>query len=230
MKNSNTGKCLFLYQAIQHVAKHHPNLQSEEHQNFIDMKLMPRLECIFDLQPSFQKYRRTFCHRDLWEKNIFYTKAPEDLRCLLIDFQIACYCPPGVDVLFFLYLNTNRSNRKKNLQDYLDYYYNCLEKFTAEFQVNVQDHVTREEFDASCKEYKSLVLTLTGIYTPVVFLPEGYLGTMKMEDPKRYHSLMHVNRNDFALECIEKFKDAGVIALDAIEELVEYLFNECALT
>ncbi|KAF2879860.1 hypothetical protein ILUMI_26317 [Ignelater luminosus] len=87
---------------------------------------------IADIFYKFQNrnsgFKQVLCHGSLWNKNILFkynnNKKPTD--CKFINFEYQHYNSPVVDVLQFIYMNTNQESRKKHLHELLEFYYECL--------------------------------------------------------------------------------------------------------
>ena len=67
-------------------------------------------------------------HGDMWSNNTMFQFNEENIPCkaCLVDWQIARYASPVLDVLYYIFLSTTRELRGRNYNIYLKTYYESL--------------------------------------------------------------------------------------------------------
>lgn len=70
------------------------------------------------------------CHGDCWNNNILFRldedRKPLELR--LIDFQLARYASPTLDLLYYIFCNTQKVLRDQYYEEFLHVYHSTLSK------------------------------------------------------------------------------------------------------
>lgn len=69
-------------------------------------------------------------------------------------------------------------------------------------------------------------MVLNCVFVPLTHLKPGILTTMQREEPKKYYEICNVDRNSFVRDIMENDPFYKEYVLEAIGELVEYLFKE----
>ncbi|XP_043476903.1 uncharacterized protein LOC122507944 [Leptopilina heterotoma] len=68
-------------------------------------------------------------HADLWTNNILFKYQNEKVKqCCIVDFQMARYCAPAYDLLYFLYSTTSENFRQEKMDSLLLIYHQTLEE------------------------------------------------------------------------------------------------------
>lgn len=67
-------------------------------------------------------------HGDMWSNNTMFQFNEKNIPCkaCLVDWQIARYASPVLDVLYYIFLSTTRELRGRNYNIYLKTYYESL--------------------------------------------------------------------------------------------------------
>lgn len=76
-------------------------LSKEEFKRRADIEV----EKAFENVKRSQKFYNVICHGDMWGSNIL---SNSNMDCVFVDYQMIRYCPPVVDLIFVLYINTNK--------------------------------------------------------------------------------------------------------------------------
>ncbi|KAM7353570.1 uncharacterized protein ACRADG_005576 [Cochliomyia hominivorax] len=212
--------------SIVFLAQQHPRYQYQEASDFINNKLFNILLNIEDFTKPSDKLHNVFCHRDSWDRNIFWELNADNelIACRIVDFQLTRYSPPAIDVLYFLYNSfESPQERTKLLKDLLQFYFNALKENLKRLELP-ENLITPEEFQQDCQRALLPVLTVRGICEPLMKLPEGWSQTMRQKEPETFDRYMNSDRSDmFARVAAEDPTYMDKVYL-AIQELLEY-FN-----
>lgn len=131
-------------------------------------------------QPS-QEFRNVFSHGDLWANNVMFRYASfkdgcrrDDLlpvEAKLVDFQLARYAPPALDVLTLIANTTDRSFRDEHLVKLLDMYYCHLGSELQNHNLDICVEYPRQEFDDSCRYYHLAGIIESALFGHLTLLP-----------------------------------------------------------
>lgn len=147
------------------------------------LKLMPDYENRLDISQKLSKfvssdlrkyvepsllYRNVVCHADLWKNNaLFKINHVDEIKCVLIDFQLARYSPPAFDILITLYLNMIADDLEKHMTNLLNTYYDEFAKILRLHNIETNKIMSQIQFIESINLYKlpsSLVAVLYAIH------------------------------------------------------------------
>ncbi|TMW50695.1 hypothetical protein DOY81_004219 [Sarcophaga bullata] len=210
--------------AILYCAQNHPQYQYQKAQDFIKLELKNILNNIQDYTEPSATLRNVFCHRDSWDRNIFWelNSSGEPVACRIVDFQLTRYSPPAIDVLFFLYNNIESPlKRSKLLKDLLTHYHQSLK--AALKRKNLPENlITEDEFQIDCQRALLPVLVLRAICEPLMKLPKGWAQTVRFAEQENFDRYMNVDRTEM-IERVAKI-DATYLekVLFTVQEIMEY--------
>jgi hypothetical protein len=99
----------------------------------------------------------TLCHGDFWSNNILFTygEDPDTPSSLvIIDYQLIIVGSPCYDLVYFVYLNTDKAFRDQHLQT-------CLKLYYDQFATYFDDNLTYsyEEFLEEFHRFKNIGFT-----------------------------------------------------------------------
>ncbi|XP_036330012.1 uncharacterized protein LOC118742158, partial [Rhagoletis pomonella] len=165
-----------------------------------------------------------FCHRDLWGGNLFFSKSQPDAEpVVLVDYQLARYSPPAIDVLMVVYLNITPQQRKTLKYWYYDRYYNYFADELKRQDVDAEQQLSRNEFEQSLKSLELFGALYNCISAPILRTPGDYLKNLKLNNPDAFHRYTNVDRVNEVLELLKldgKFKE---YIFACIEEMMHLL-------
>lgn len=103
-------------------------------------------EMVASFKPS-KEFSNVINHGDLRIENFWFRyEDGVPIDCKLSNFYFAHSSPPANDVLFFLLNVTTEEERRKHFQEYLEYYFNCVDK-----RLKDKNGVQWDDFYLSCK-------------------------------------------------------------------------------
>lgn len=205
--------------------------QKEMHQMIQD-KFFDAMNVVFDMVDNncipFD-FLNVICHRDLWRNNLMYkfgkdqngkVNLNDPLEAILIDFQIARYLPPAVDILMLLYLLQRNDDRKSRYEDHLSHYYACFKDALAHFGLDIESIFPFEELWRTCEHFQLLGAVLKGVFLPMTHLPPAVIDEIH-KDADKYRKFIAVDRSETIIHYIDTDKYFCDYMVEAVEELIE---------
>lgn len=156
---------------------------------------------IFELcQPSV-RFRNCFGHGDLWKNNVMFkyarlsavsrtvseeeprdaqsassnttssTVLPVDVK--FVDFQLARYAPPALDLMTICTMVTTAAFRQDHLAAMLDAYYTHLGAVLRQHGLSVAVELPRREFSLSCEHFRLAGLIECCLFSHMTLLPRS---------------------------------------------------------
>ncbi|XP_022224506.2 uncharacterized protein LOC111075495 [Drosophila obscura] len=174
MVNFNNGCSVF-----KKLIKEMPKYQSKI--DYILENFTDRMSYIFEAIKTSDKYQNTLSHGDLWANNIMfqYGKYGETpLHCRLVDFQLARYAPPALDVITVLTIPTTSQFRAAHLDELLAEYYRFMSEFLKRAGLDIARFIPEDSFYQSVKEFRSVGLIESCLFCHLVLLPPS--STLKL--------------------------------------------------
>lgn len=207
-----------LYKTLLHLCDH----LSAKRKEAIVLQLPTLLRSIYEFVKPSKKFRNCLNHGDLWCNNLMFkldvTNNPTD--CILVDYQMSRYAPPGYDINLLLYLISNSSCRAQSRQTLLSYYYECFVEVLEENDIDAHNIYSMDNFMTCCEYYRLAGLIHASIITPEVTLPLSFL-----QHIFESNELMAGFMPDSKLSiCVKAFESDNTYR-DHIVELMDELFS-----
>ncbi|XP_017043978.1 uncharacterized protein LOC108089988 [Drosophila ficusphila] len=142
--------------------------------DFILENFTKRMSFVFEAVKTSTKYQNTLVHGDLWANNIMfqYGKYGESpLQCRLVDFQLARYAPPIIDVITVLSIPTSKAFREAHLSELLAEYYRFMTEFLKRADLDIARYLPEQSFYESVEEFRSVGLIESCLFCHLVMLP-----------------------------------------------------------
>ncbi|XP_045481003.1 uncharacterized protein LOC123685391 [Harmonia axyridis] len=168
------------------------------------------------------KFRNVITHCDLWTNNFMIN---DELKCKLVDFQLARYSPPAYDLMLTLFLNTDNNLLKKHLGYLLDLYYTTFEGMLNRYHLPAKKIFPKKLFFESIQYYK-LPTLLEAVYFTTNTQISAETTSYVLEDAARYHEFAFTNRSKYILEEYDKNEVFRKAFLELAIPLVELLREE----
>uniref|UniRef100_A0A1A9UQR7 CHK domain-containing protein n=1 Tax=Glossina austeni TaxID=7395 RepID=A0A1A9UQR7_GLOAU len=95
------------------------------------------------------------CHGDFWNNNVLYKYDINNqaVSAKLIDFQISRYSVPVLDLIHYLYTCTEKELRDKYFWEFMNAYYEALEKHLRFYGLDVNQIYPRSIFKQQLRDY-----------------------------------------------------------------------------
>lgn len=219
--------CMTGIRALKTVALHRTKYGfGSSYERTIEEQFMEKVNEMFGfLEASESTIPKVCCHRDLWINNLMYRFDNDDFNqpshCLLIDFQICRYLPLTLDVIICILLP---SRDHSNMAECLTFYYEQLEHKLVQHDVNIEDIMSWESFEVSCKRFKLFPLAQQAIFWSLTNLPADFLLDLLANNEPEYMKICNENRDAVVLEFMEKDEFYRSSMTETVERLIEYLF------
>ncbi|GLV34580.1 uncharacterized protein CBL_09061 [Carabus blaptoides fortunei] len=176
------------------------------------------------IRPS-KIFRNVINHGDLWSNNVMfkYTEDSVPEQCILVDYQMARYVPPGFDFLTFLYLTTSEQFHKTHFTALVDVYYSAFVQELSRQHIDAETIMSKNRFVECCEYYKPAALLESAMFATIVYLNDDFSKDM-LSDAAKFDEFMLTNRSK--LVCRE-FEEDPVFKSRVESVLVQLL--ECIL-
>ncbi|XP_041778691.1 uncharacterized protein LOC121597178 isoform X2 [Anopheles merus] len=116
---------------------------------------------------------------DVSNSALFVTNANHESRRLipveakLVDFQLARFAPPALDVWTLIMLCSTRAFRQQHLTALLDSYYQALgDLLLSNSSMNIEQIISRNEYSASCDCFALAGLIESLLFSHLTLLPK----------------------------------------------------------
>ncbi|XP_030382955.1 uncharacterized protein LOC115630503 [Scaptodrosophila lebanonensis] len=212
---------------IIYLAKRHEKFQTSLAQDFISNKLYGLLCKAEEIAGPSKTLRNVLCHRDTWDRNIFFKFAKDSSipdTCCFVDFQLTTYSPPTLDVLFMLYIIPTAGMRRQIYDACLEHYFQCLQSQFARLQI-AADTMSRQDFLEHCKIARVAALILWALCEPLLKMPEGLSKKFRTEEPDRFDFYLNSDRSGLLERVMELHPEYKSAVMAPIGELLEYLME-----
>uniref|UniRef100_W8C7X0 CHK kinase-like domain-containing protein n=1 Tax=Ceratitis capitata TaxID=7213 RepID=W8C7X0_CERCA len=210
--------------AILAVVRVHPAYQCEVMQKFIADELPRQLDSVYEMVNPSRKYRNVFCHRDLWGGNFFFNKSqPDKQPVVLVDYQLARYSPPAIDVLMTIYLNITPQQRGAMKQQCYETYYNYFAAELKQQGLDAAQQLSRSEFVQSLQALELFGALYNCISATILRVPGDYLKNLKLNHPDAFHRYTNVDRVKEVLELLKIDRKFREYIFECIDEMMHLL-------
>ncbi|XP_017846071.2 uncharacterized protein LOC108602456 [Drosophila busckii] len=210
------------------LAARHAKYQTAAAQAFIKDKLYALLAKTEQLVAPVASMRNVLCHRDTWDRNIFFgfadTAASLPNSCCIVDFQLTKYCSPLLDVLFLLYIVPTASERALIYEQCLEHYFNALQ---AEFKRLglAADLFSRAQFEQQCQQMRLAALTIWALTEPQTKMSSVIANKLRAEEPEKFDYFLNTERNELLLRVMKLQPGYEQKIMAPVEELLDYLMQ-----
>ncbi|XP_039501196.1 uncharacterized protein LOC120457765 [Drosophila santomea] len=214
--------------AIVFLAARHPHYQTNKAQSFIQNKLYKLLTKAEELVAPSKDTRNVLCHRDTWDRNILFHFDNESSilpnACCIVDFQLAQYCSPTLDVLFLLYIVASAEVRRAIYDECLKHYYKCLQHHLGRLGLN-KDLITENDFRKECQRTRLAALLIWALTEPQTKMSPSISNRLRSEEPEKFDYYLNCDRSELLLRVIEIQPGYEETIMTPIRELVDYLME-----
>ncbi|XP_016984518.1 uncharacterized protein LOC108048388 [Drosophila rhopaloa] len=214
--------------AIVFLAARHPQYQTKEAQTFIQDKLYNLLTKAEEFVAPSKTIRNVLCHRDTWDRNILYSfKEDSSLlpnACCIVDFQLAKYCSPTLDVLFLLYIVAPAEVRNVIYDECLEHYHKSLESHLVRLGLD-KNLITRENFLQECQRTRLAALLIWALTEPQTKMSPSISNRLRSEEPEKFDYYLNCDRSELLLRVMEIQPGYEETIMSPIKELVDYLME-----
>ncbi|XP_045772756.1 uncharacterized protein LOC123872495 isoform X1 [Maniola jurtina] len=205
-------------EAIKSFSKYNNNLHILKE---IENRWTEVWDSALDLSHFSFEYRNVICHRDLWNNNILF-RYKEEIpdNCVLVDFQVVTCQPPAGDVMFLLHCNLDPVFREENMTTFLKYYYQELQDILGSNDVTIEDILSLEQFQNSCKKYKLWGLVAAACLVPMFWVDDD-LTIKYFSDADSFGEILAKDKGSFIRKMMGTNDDYKNKVMQVFEEIVD---------
>ncbi|XP_071455835.1 uncharacterized protein [Hetaerina americana] len=116
-------------------------------------------------------------HGDYWLNNIMFrygVNGVTPVEAKIIDFQVARYCHPAVDVINFMYISTRRPMRDKHFDMLVNEYYNSMVETLSALDQPIPISLVDFKLDLF-GVYRTFGVIVSAAFLPLMMLGEDFV-------------------------------------------------------
>lgn len=181
------------------------------------------------VQPSTD-YRNVFSHGDLWGNNILFKYATFSngtnindripVAAIFVDFQLARFAPPALDLMVMLTITSTSDFRREYLNRLCLAYYDHLSFELRNHSIDIECEYPRLQFNESCRFYRMVGLMESCLFSHLTLLP-SHLLLSSTNDPEKRNDFMTKSKTDVCLEAFDTDENYRNRMSDMLTELVD---------
>ncbi|CAO1349019.1 unnamed protein product [Diamesa tonsa] len=176
---------------------------------------------IYDFVEPSKKYRNVVNHGDLWLNNFMFQELDGKVSsCKFVDFQLARYCPPAMDLCSLVIINSFKELREKHIIEIIDSYYEAFQHELKDKGINSKV-LPKSEITASYKEFQLAGLIEAALFGHVVLLPSD-LSTNILNSSEDYENFISKSRVDVCLNAFENDIHFRSRLTEILTEIMEF--------
>ncbi|XP_073822384.1 uncharacterized protein [Musca autumnalis] len=144
------------------------------HVDYILSQLKSKMSIIFSLAKTSKEFCNVFSHGDLWANNVMFSYGKygdSPIQCRFVDFQLARYAPPMMDLITLLTIPTSREFRSAHLVELLQEYYRFVQEFVKREHLRIEDFLSPTEFWHTFEMYRIVGLIESCLFSHLTILP-----------------------------------------------------------
>lgn len=142
-----------------------------------------------------------------------------------MDFQLAKYCSPLLDVLFLLYIVPSASQRHQIYDQCLQHYYNCLQTEFLRLGLS-KDLVSWETFLQESQRIRFAALTMMALTEPQTKMSPEISNRLRAEEPEKFDYYLNCDRSELYVRVMQLQPGYEETIMAPIEELLDYLIEK----
>ncbi|XP_075982457.1 uncharacterized protein LOC142980764 [Anticarsia gemmatalis] len=137
-------------------------LDDPEHVNAVKHKVAGALSLAAKLAKADNESKyNVVVQGDAWTNNLLFKFEDGEIPAsIMVDYQLSKNCSPVYDIIYMIFNGTDHESRKKNFNDWIDYYHSELDKSLSNFDLKVNFIYPRDRLDADLKRYGKVMFGL----------------------------------------------------------------------
>lgn len=177
---------------------------------------------IYEFTMTSKKYRNVVSHGDLWVNNMMFTyQQDKPMDCKFVDFQLARYAPPSVDLADLIYINSTRKLREQKLNEILHIYCKSLEMELKSANMS-SEMISCKEIHESFSEFALSGLINAALFGHLTLLPPT-MGSNILSSSEEYDKFINQSRTKTCLKAFEEtyYRDRlSEILMEIVEKYI----------
>ncbi|KAL4706689.1 hypothetical protein ACJJTC_014444 [Scirpophaga incertulas] len=155
---------------------------------------------------------------DAWTNNImFKIENEKPIECIIIDYQLSKEACPVSDILYMLFNCTDHESRTKYFYDWLDFYYDELDRSLNYFGMKASCEYPREQLDVDLKRYCKVHFGRAIIVSSIIL--------MKADEAAKMKEAMTRDQSEIEKSMTVTGLSAGTIVI--IKKKIEGIIDSC---
>ncbi|XP_055853327.1 uncharacterized protein LOC129917041 [Episyrphus balteatus] len=184
--------------ALCEIIKIMPEFKDSNRLEYILQQFPREMKKVFDFVIPTKKYLNVFSHGDLWANNLLFKyENDHPVQSRIVDFQLARYAPPILDVITLLTIPTSQKFRSEHLDSLLVSYYSMLGYFLKQHGLEINDILPMEQFEDSIREFKIFGLIESCLFSHLTILPTDL--TKSLTSDEGFEDFFKNKRNEICL-------------------------------
>lgn len=144
---------------------------------------------------------------------------PIDAR--LVDFQLARYAPPILDVVSLISITTNTHFREKYMEKLLEHYYECLIEEIQRHDIDIDDVLNKRELIESYNSYRLAGLIESCLFSHLTLLPESMTLALVSSSKSFDEFIQSSGRSQICVEAFNQDENYRLRMSDMLMEIVD---------
>lgn len=189
--------------------------QFEGRQQEIKKKYLTQVDRVYELVKESDRFCNVMCHGDLWTCNLLYKYNDDDVpvQSKIIDYQALRYTVPAHDFLYLVAASCN--NYDANFDELKQYYYNCLQKYVMDSGIDLNNHMSYQQFLESIDYIFPFVIVQRANFS---LLTMTVLDNDVKSDEKMFAKFMYDDMTD---TCIKGYQE-----YEHVREVIDFTFKD----
>ncbi|XP_063827836.1 uncharacterized protein LOC135077225 [Ostrinia nubilalis] len=138
-------------------------------------------------------------HTDYRTNNVLVKEVDgQPSEVIPVDYQLACFANPVTDLMYFIFLGSDREFRKHHLEDLKEFYYSTFEKFLSKFDIAAEKVYSKKQFQQDFSDKLEFGLMCFLVFMQFIFandddvpqLEKG-IDSLSMNMDERYKDRLH---------------------------------------
>lgn len=182
-----------------------PELRESPYYEKIIQAFPDKMRLIYKFSETSKTYRNVVSHGDLWVNNLMFSyheNQDKPKSCKFVDFQLARYAPPSIDLADLIYINSTRNLRENRLNEIINTYCKTFDNELKKANVST-DKLKKKEILSSFKKFRLSGLINAALFGHLTLLPPT-MSTNILSSSEEYDKFINQSRIKTCLKAFEE--------------------------